>query len=304
MPSEIQWEVKELKYFSRGFFKRLFIAIEAARSQGDVNHITGDVHFIAFFLERRKTVLTIHDLGLLQNRSFFVKWVLKLFWVTIPVKRAAVITTVSQATKDTLLSYVRTDPARIRVIHNPVSAVFKRELKVFNNICPRILQIGSKANKNVPRLIDAIKGLSCKLVIIGPLDAFLLQKIRDAGLWYENPVNLSNEEIAEQYISADIVSFASTNEGFGMPIIEANTVGRVVLTSNISCMPEIAGNAAHLVDPFDSSSIREGLEKIINEDAYRERLIVNGFENSKRFDVQTITRQYVDIYTSLHDARR
>ena len=60
-------------------------------------------------------------------------------------------------------------------------------------------------------------------------------------------------------MNTDILSFVSTYEGFGMPIVEANAIGRVVVTSNVLSMPEVAGNAAHLVDPFDVNSIREGI---------------------------------------------
>ena len=84
-----------------------------------------------------------------------------------------------------------------------------------------------------------------------------------------------------------------------MPIAEANATGRVVVTSNISSMPEVAGNAAAFVNPFAIESIKNGFLKVINDGVYRESLIQNGFENVKRFDRQQIANQYYDLYTKM-----
>jgi glycosyltransferase involved in cell wall biosynthesis len=95
---------------------------------------------------------------------------------------------------------------------------------------------------------------------------------------------------------ADIIALASSYEGFGMPILEGQAVGRPVITSNILSMPEVAGNAACLVDPYDPSSIRQGILKIIQDAAYRDELVRKGFANVKRFDPQVIALQYLDLY--------
>jgi glycosyltransferase involved in cell wall biosynthesis len=102
--------------------------------------------------------------------------------------------------------------------------------------------------------------------------------------------------MVNKYKECDLVTFVSTHEGFGMPIVEANIVGRPVVTANVSSMPEVAGNAAHLVDPFDVADIRRGILKVIEEDAYREQLILNGFENQKRFKAELIAGQLEAIY--------
>ena len=84
-----------------------------------------------------------------------------------------------------------------------------------------------------------------------------------------------------------------------MPIAEANAVGRPVITSNLLSMPEVAGDAACIVDSFNASEIREGILKIINDQAYRETLIHNGFSNARRFDSKEVARQYYAIYKEL-----
>jgi glycosyltransferase involved in cell wall biosynthesis len=297
LPPEVKWSVRELFFLSRGFFKRLFSMIVASLHQGDVNHITGDIHFIALLLKRNRTILTVHDIGLVNHPNFWVRKLFQWFWVILPVKRVNVVTTVSNETKLQLLKFVSVNPAKIKVIYNPIPSVFTKSTKTFNKKEPRILQIGTKANKNVFRLIQALQDIPCFLDIVGNVDGDLLRLLEKANIKFVVSKNLSDEDILKKYTEADIISFVSTFEGFGMPIVEANAVGRVVITSNVSSMPEVAGNAAHLVDPFSVSSIHEGILKVIDDDQYREQLITNGFVNCKRFDASVITKQYLDIYT-------
>ena len=84
-----------------------------------------------------------------------------------------------------------------------------------------------------------------------------------------------------------------------MPILEANAVGRPVVTSNISSMPEVAGNAACLVDPYDVSKIRDGIFRVIQDGTFRNTLINNGIKNVSRFDPLVIARQYFNLYKSI-----
>lgn len=299
LPPYIQWEVKQLSHYSIGFFKRLAISLEAARHQRGINHVTGDVNFVAILLKKKRTVLTILDVGFMNHPNPVARLILRYFWIVFPVKRSQIITTISQATKDEVLKYVKVDPARIRVVYVPISNAYTVAPKEFNSAKPLILQVGTKPNKNVHRLIKALTGIPCTLQIIGPLDESLRSHLEESGVDYVAAQNLSDEEIVNKYREADILSFVSTYEGFGMPIVEANAVGRVVVTSNILSMPEVAGDAAHLVDPFDVDSIRNGILRVIEDDEYRERLIINGFKNKERFDASYIARQFADIYEEL-----
>lgn len=300
LPTGINWEIKEMRFHSRGFFRRLYIGFEAFFHQGDVNHITGDVNFLALFMSKRKTILTVHDVGFMQQPNPFYRFLLLWFWIKLPVKRCALITTVSQATQLELLKYVSINPTLVRVIPVPISNRFVALPKPFNQEEPCILQIGTKRNKNVIRLIKALEGIPCKLEIVGELDEELESVLEAATVKYTQSKNLTDEEILDKYKSADIVSFVSTYEGFGMPIVEANAIGRVVITSRILSMPEVAGNAAHLVDPYDVQSIRDGIIKVITDAQYRNALIANGYLNRQRFSAETIALQYAAIYHHLH----
>jgi len=299
LPKNVDWEVRQLRFYSQGFLKRLFICLEAAWRQKGINHVTGDINFIAIFLRKRKTVLTILDVGFMKHKSKLARMILQLFWIVLPVKRAGVITTISQSTKDELLKYVDINPSLIKVIYVPISTSFVPLPKKFNKQKPVILQIGTKPNKNVLRLVQALRGISCKLEIVGEIGPELVGALEASPIDYTASKNLSQQELLEKYKSADILSFVSTYEGFGMPIAEGNAIGRVVVTSNILSMPEVAGNAAHLVDPFDVQSIRNGILKVISDDVYREQLIERGYQNHLRFDVQRIAQQFAEIYESM-----
>jgi glycosyltransferase involved in cell wall biosynthesis len=84
-----------------------------------------------------------------------------------------------------------------------------------------------------------------------------------------------------------------------MPIIEAQAIGRPVITSNLGAMKEVAGKGAILVDPNSLEDIRNGILRLIKEDELRSELIHNGLENVKRFDLKRITEQYVVLYQQM-----
>jgi glycosyltransferase involved in cell wall biosynthesis len=289
------------RFESAGFFKRLYNALEAVFRQGDVNHITGDVHFIGILLKKRKTIQTILDCGQLKVSSGIRHSILKFFWFSLPVNRCAYVTAISTATKEEILKYVKCDPDKIVVIPVAISEKFIRVDKPFNKENPRLLQIGTAHNKNIERLIEAVQGIPCTLVIVGKDNETYKQKLRESGISSEYLSGLSDEEMRNQYTAADIITLPSTYEGFGMPILEAQAVGRPVLTANVTSMPEVAGDAACIVDPYLVSDIRNGLLKIINDDIYRDQLVEKGFENIKRYNPDRIALEYFELYKKISD---
>ena len=123
--------------------------------------------------------------------------------------------------------------------------------------------------------------------------------MENSGIKYSSKSGLSIDEIYKEYKESDLLLFASTYEGFGLPIVEAQAVGRVVITSSLWSMPEVAGDAACIVDPFDINSIKDGVQRIINDSSYREQLINAGFKNIKRFQVENIAKQYESLYCEI-----
>lgn len=300
LPADIQVSICTSRFLSRGLFGRLYDIVRVRGYQGDVNHVTGDVHFLTYLLERRRTVLTILDCVTLERLRGFKRWLFGLFWYWLPEKRCAAIVVISEAMRQQVLRYLRCDPDKVRMIYCNVSEEFKPVSKPFDGRRPRILHIGTSANKNLERHAAALEGLNCELIIVGKLSESQIHALKQHHVSFENCVNLSRAALVEQYHRCDMVLFASTYEGFGLPIVEANAVGRAVVTGNIWSMPEVAGDAACLVDPFDVTGIRAGICRVIEDAAYREHLVDRGFENVKRFHIETIAAQYAALYRRMH----
>ncbi len=281
---------------STGLWPRVKDMWAARKAQGEVNHVTGDVHYLTFLLDPKRTVLTVHDLVLLGRLRGVRRSIVWLLWYWLPVRRSRAVITISETTRAALLEAVRCDPAKVRVIHNPVSAEFRPVPRPFNAELPRILQMGTKPNKNVERVAKALEGIPCRLAIVGPLSDAQTEALRRHGIDYENHVGLSREALVAQYAEADMLVFASTYEGFGLPIVEAQAVGRPVVTSNLSSMPEVAGDAACLVDPFDAASIRAGVLKVIGDEEYRQRLVEAGYSNVEQFRATAVAENYAALY--------
>jgi glycosyltransferase involved in cell wall biosynthesis len=268
--------------------------------QGDVNHITGDVNYLALVLKGSKTVMTIHDIGHYEyTLRGWRKFIYKKFWFEWPMKKVAKITTVSEFTKAKLVETFGIDPVKIQVIYNPVPAIFRVQEKPLHEDRFKILQIGSGANKNIERLIEAVKDMPCELILVRAYDEVLAVQLKEANISCSWHFNLSQEEVYRCYVDADIVFFASTYEGFGMPIIEGQAVGRPVITSDMASMPEVGGEGVCLVNPFNVEEIRAAIHKISSDVKYREALIKKGFKNIERFRVDHIVEAYMKVYQEI-----
>jgi glycosyltransferase involved in cell wall biosynthesis len=273
--------------------------LHAWLNQREVNHVTGDINFIALALKGKRTILTNHDCGYVVRTRGLRRWRLWLLWLKLPVRRVAAITTVSSQIKEEVIRYTACAPDKIRVIPNPVPLLFSHCPKPFNSGHPRILQVGTAANKNLPCLIEALAGLKCTLVIVGKIDSDVQGKLEGARTVYENYVDLSEAELRRQYEQCDLVAFASLYEGFGLPILEAQAVGRPVVTSKLQPMCDVAGDAAVLVDPMDAQSVRAGIDRIVSDAALRARLIDRGLQNVDRFHPRRVAQQYLDLYQEI-----
>lgn len=289
-----------LPYYSNSFFNRLFNLILILFLPGKIVHVTGDVHYAILGAWFKWRVLTIHDLAFIHQNKGAKRSILKWFYIILPVKFAHRVTVISKATKTDLLNYAKVDPQKIVVIPNFISEIYKPiSDRKFNHIQPKILQIGTAFNKNIDRLAEALFNMNCTLIIVGDLDELQKSNLQKFKINYINKIDLTEAELYQEYAKADLLTFVSTIEGFGMPILEAQACGLPVLTSNCSAMPEVAGDAALMVDPFQVASIQNGILKLINNATLRNDLVKKGFENIKRFSKDKIVAQYVSLYQHL-----
>jgi len=299
LSDKIKFKVVYAKYFSNGIWKRLANLFNSVKHQGEINHVTGDIHYINLLFDKKRTILTVLDCGFMYLGNPLGRSIYKLFWLTLPEKKSKYITAISTATKSEIVKFTGCDPSKIFIIPVAVSELYQPQEKEFNAQCPVLLQIGTSSNKNIARLAEGISGIDCKLVIVGRVDQDLKKLLEDYKINYRNKINLSMDELYNEYVNCDIVTFVSTFEGFGMPIIEGNCVERVVITGNTTSMPEVGGNAAHYVDPFSVDEIRKGIHQLIRDADYRKSLIENGRTNKLRFSNEKIAHMYYDLYLKL-----
>jgi glycosyltransferase involved in cell wall biosynthesis len=298
--NELGKQVEVIEYETGTRWNTLKDAWRLRKLNADIYHVTGDINYFVLLLPPRKTVLTVHDIGhYLFGLCGIKRWLYKWLWLIFPIRHAQVVTAVSTETRENIVEHLGIPDSCVEVIENCHSEIFKPVTKPFAANCPVILQVGTQPYKNVPRLIEALKGLRCCLVLIGQLNDETKQKLVECGVDYENYVGITHEEIYRQYVNCDIVSFVSIGEGFGVPIIEAQASGRPLITANVSPMREVARDGACLVDPLDVSQIRDGIIRIIADSDYRNQLVARGMRNVIRYSPAAISNQYLDIYTRL-----
>ena len=228
---------------------------------------------------------------------------MKLFWFWLPALIVRRITTISEKSRIELEQVIPFAKHKIRVIPNPYNPkllehdVHMDEEQVTNTSKPIVLHLGTKSNKNLERTIEAMAGLPYKLYIIGKLSDAQVALLSAHDIDLRSYFNLPYSEVTTLYHQCTAVCFASLYEGFGMPIIEAQLVGKPVITSNMAPMPWVAGEGgAHLVDPYDVADIRNGIVKVMEEVPYRKALVDQGKVNVQRFEPHKIAHMYEAVY--------
>ena len=270
------------------------------KTVADIYHMTGQAHYITLLLPRRRTILSIMDVRFLYMYSGLKRFVLKKLLLDLPVRRLDHITAISEETKREIVRHTGCDPNKVRVFDLPLLDGFEPAESVpFNSERPRLLQVGTTDNKNIPKVARALRSIECRLVIIGRLSEVQLAALQENGIDFENKFDLDDTELKDEYQNADIVLFCSTYEGFGLPIIEAQSMRKPVITSDLSPMKETAGGGAALIDPQDIQSIRRAILRVIEDAEYRETIVRGGAENVRRFEPGAVAARYAELYESI-----
>lgn len=284
-------------YSPNGLWRNIKAVLKVVKERHyDIVHITGAEHYLIPFLFGQKVVVTVHDMGSLTiKKGLLHRWLKQLLFVK-SLRLAVMVTFISEKSEEEGIAALNNKSFRHTVVYDPISPQFTYSPKKINIEKPTILHIGTKRNKNLIRVAEALQGMNIHLRIIGVITDEQKVALENSKIEYSNAYNLSDNEIVNEYRGCDIISFPSLYEGFGMPIIEGQAVGRVVVTSNLEPMKSVAGNAAIFVDPYDSTSIRQGFERAIVE---HEKYVSLGLENVKRFSLDKIALEYYHLYKSV-----
>jgi glycosyltransferase involved in cell wall biosynthesis len=282
-------------------------------------------HYVLPPLVPCRSVVTIHDCihllfrQYLPNR-FAYAYARAVMWSA--TRRSDRILTVSEASKRDILRQFRVASDKVSVIPNAIDDRFLSLPDDESQVLVRerfqiegdfLLYAGNiKPHKNVERLIDAFHLLHREgfdhltLIVIGD-DVSQYATLRHAVHRYKlhKAVRflgyVSPDTMAALYRAATVFVFPSLYEGFGLPPLEALAMGTPVVTSNVSALPEVVGDAAVLIDPYDPASIADGVRRILVDPVLRADLRRRGPCRAREFSWERSVRQVLDIYRDVTD---
>jgi len=266
------------------------------------------------------TLLTVHDLSFVRVPETAMPRLKQFLDEVVPrsVERATHVLADSTATKNDLIELYDTPAEKITVLLSGVEARFRRvetglaTVREKYGIPPGdyILTVGTvQPRKNYARLIEALAGIHAQghqvhLVIAGG-PGWLSDPIFDTikATEMQKFVHLigfvDDDDLPALYSDAACVAFPSLYEGFGFPILEGMACGTPVITSNVSSMPEAAGDAALLVDPYDVGAIADALVRLLTDEHLRQQLIERGYRRARHLTWDRSANQLKLIYQHL-----
>ena len=300
--------------------EQISVPMTLRRARIDLFHAP---HYVVSPLTTQPTVVTIHDCIHLRFPQYLPNRAARLYAKTMmrmAARRARRVLTVSQASKEDILRYLHVPAEKVEVIYNalderlaapPTSEDIARVRERFQLTSPFLLYSGNiKPHKNIDRLIEAFAILhgrgvtNAKLLILGDeiskypnlrrmVHRFQLhQHVRFLGF-------VPDATLAALYRLADLFVFPSLYEGFGLPPLEAMAAGTPVITSNVSSLPEVVGDAAILIDPTDAGAIADAMARVLGDAALRAELIRRGHERVKMFSWERSVARTREVYQAV-----
>ena len=251
----------------------------------------------------RRFVFTIHDLGHIDCEQY-ANWLTRTYYglfVQSGCRHAAAIFTVSAFSRNRILEWAGIDAAKVINVGNGVNSIFDRSGPAHVGRRPYLLCVSNRRpHKNESRLIQAYRAsrahIDLDLILTGSANSEVATQIEHAGLSKQVSFTgkISDESMAALYRGATAMVFPSLYEGFGLPIVEAMASGTPVLSSTTTSMPEVAGNAAMLVNPLDVAAIAAGIDALCDSTATRDLLRAKGAVQAKLFSWEAVGQRARD----------
>lgn len=284
------------------------------RWKADLLHVT----YISPFFKACPIVTSVHDVVFKPFPSFFPPRDRLLFHTLFPwtLRKANKIITISNFSKYEILRYYPFLSGKVDVTYLAASNNFRmsddieicRQITTQYGLSPRfVLAVGNlQPRKNLYRLVQAFADVKAQirdltLVIVGKAQwrsSEIFNLVEEWGLQREVIFTgyVSDQQLVALYNAATVFVYPSIYEGFGIPILEAMTCGTPVIASNTSSMPEIAGDAAILINPYSTQSITDALLRVLTDHRLAESLSERGLKNIERFSWQKTAELTLKIY--------
>lgn len=302
-------------------FARIFSSWMARKDRIDVYHGTS---YQLWAQGKAGSVVSIHDLALMRFPEFS-KRLLGEHWSNYKTRKtlqqATKVIVGSQNTANDILEFYQIPVEKIRVIYYGVGEEFffcpdadlRKSVRARLTIPSGdyILYVGgSDPRKNLDRLLEAFSILLRKvqpitLVVTGGMGRRgeeIYQRISNLNL-ERNVVltgHLPAQDLRLLYSGARLFVYPSLYEGFGIPVLEAMASGVPVITSNTSSLPEVAGDAAYLIDPYDVPALTDAIEKVLQDENLARSLQAKGLQRAKAFSWERTARQTLEVYKDVY----
>jgi glycosyltransferase involved in cell wall biosynthesis len=283
----------------------------------DLYHST---YYLMPYSMRLPTVLTFYDLIPLQHPATVSRRARTLFRLTMgmALSVSAQVVSISEAARRDLLARFKLPPEKVTTTPLAADARFcpqspgelARVRAAYDLPGKMVLFVGiNKPHKNLVRLVEAFgrlleQGSRATLVLAGPWDERYPEAKEAAArlpagdsVRFLGPV--ADADLPALYAAATVFVLPSVYEGFGLPVLEAMACGAAVACSNTSSLPEIAGEAALLFDPYDVESIASAIGRLLDDGALRRRMVQAGLEQAARFTWEKTAAQTLDVYRKL-----
>lgn len=309
---EFEWIKKQPRSikFYRTIWEHIVLPFSTLFSGADILFCPSNIAPI--YLPRKvKLVVTIHDVRVKVFPDTFSKGTRMYyeFIYNFVFKRADVIITVSEFSKNEIIKYFPEVKNKLHVIPNGINL---NRFKFQNTERKKqILFIGAiSKHKNIGIILDAFSRVMNKiphnLVIVGNRDSGMPQddKIQQVlSLIPRDRITftgkISDEDVVRIYNESDFFVFPSLYEGFGLPILEAMACGCPVIASNVASIPEVCGDSAILFDPFSPEELANKILQLALDEEIKEELRQKGLERVKAFSWGEVAKKYIEIFNKI-----